>query len=72
VDEIALTVWANSGVMNAPVSQNKDEGSKIVPQPMIILYSDYTEAIRAANNVFTDASGYQWLVVGLHDAVSPP
>jgi len=71
VDEIAVTVWANSGVMNAPVSQNSDEGSQIVPQPMILRASDYTEAIRAANNVFKDSADYLWLVVGLYETDPP-
>lgn len=71
VDEMAVLVWANSGVMNAPVSQNKDKGSVLVPQPTVLLYSQYTEAIRASNNVFTDTDGYKWLVVGLHDAEPP-
>ena len=71
VDEIAVTVWANGGVMNAPVSQNSDEGSKIVPQPMILLAGDYTETIRANNNLFTDIDGFLWLVVGLYDTVPP-
>ena len=69
VDELAVLVWANGGVMNAPVSQNKDDGSQIVPQPMILRASDYSEAIRAANNVFKDSGDYLWLVVGLYETV---
>ena len=71
VDEIAVLVWANGGVMNAPVSQNKDDGSQIVPQPMILRSSDYSEAIRAANNVFKDGNDYLWLVVGLYETAPP-
>jgi hypothetical protein len=57
--------------MNAFVSQNKDSGSTLVPQPTVLLYSQYTEAIRSNNNIFTDTGGYKWLVVGLHDAEPP-
>jgi hypothetical protein len=71
VDEIAVLVWANGGVMNAPVSENRDKGSKTVPQPMILLYSDYTETMRAGNNIFKDDSDYLWLIVGLHDVAQP-
>jgi hypothetical protein len=71
VDEIAVLVWANGGVMNAPVSQNKDAGSQIVPQPMILRSTDYSEAIRAANNVFKDGNDYLWLVVGLYETAPP-
>lgn len=65
--EAALMVWANSGVINGPVSSLDDAGDTTVPTPLILDTGDYTTAIRDNNNIFTDASGYKWLVVGLHN-----
>ena len=71
VDDSSVLVWANNGVMASPISQNKDEGSTLVPQPIILLYSQYTEALRTSNNIFTDTASKKWLIVGLHDVVQP-
>lgn len=68
-DEASILVWCNGGL--APVSQNKDAGSTVAPQPIVLLESQYTTAIRDNANVFTDDSGLLWLVVGLHDAAQP-
>ena len=68
-DEASVLVWCNGGNLS-PVSQNKDAGSTLAPQPIILLESDYTAAMRDNGNVF-EASGLLWIVVGLHDAAQP-
>jgi hypothetical protein len=72
VDEMAVSVWANGATMNSPVSQNDDEGSTLVPQP-IILYADQygPDFLGAGNNTFTDTAGKKWLIVGLHGTAQP-
>ena len=72
VDDSSVLVWANNGVMSAPISQNKDSGSTLVPQPIILLYTQYTAAIVTGNNIFTDTAGKKWIVVGLHNVAQPP
>jgi hypothetical protein len=70
---IDLQVWANSGGMIGPISPNDHaNGSTEVgaPQPIILYYAQYTEAMRAAGNTFT-LGGLYWLVVGLHDLPFP-
>ena len=69
-DEASILVWGNGGIAS-PVSQNKDAGSTVAPQPIVLLESDYTQAIKDNDNVFTDDSGFLWIVVGLHDAAQP-
>lgn len=68
-DEASILVWGN-GVISSPVSQNKDSGSTVAPQPIVLLYSDYTQAIKDNANVINDG-GNLYLVVGLHDAAQP-
>ncbi len=68
-DEASILVWGN-GVISAPVSQNKDAGSTVAPQPIVLLESDYTQAIKDNANVINDG-GNLYLVVGLHDAAQP-
>jgi hypothetical protein len=70
-DEIAVLSWANGATLNGPVSQNKDEGSTIVPQPIILWTEQYAASIPANDNIFTDTAGKIWLVVGLHNVEQP-
>jgi len=72
VDEMAVSVWANGATMNAPVSQNKDSGSTLVPQPTILYAYQYgPDFLGAGNNTFTDTAGKKWLIVGLHGTAQP-
>jgi hypothetical protein len=72
VDEMAVSVWANGATMNAPVSQNKDSGSTLVPQPTILYADQYgLDFLGAGNNTFTDTAGKKWLIVGLHGKAQP-
>ena len=71
VDEMAVSVWANGATLNAPVSQNKDSGSTLVPQPIILYADQYGPDFITGNNIFTDTAGYKWLIVGLHGTAQP-
>ena len=79
VDLTDLIVSANSPTICAPVSQNVvGSGSLIAPIPVILLNSDYTNAIRFSgatsataqygDNVILTATGKLWQVVGLWKA----
>jgi hypothetical protein len=71
-DEAAALVWANGATLNGPVSQNKDEGSTLVPQPIILWAEQYgPDFLGVGNNIFTDTAGKIWLIVGLHDVEQP-
>jgi hypothetical protein len=74
-----LIVYANSPTICAPVSQNVvGSGSLLQPIPVILLNSDYTNAIRFSgstaataqygDNVILTAAGKLWQVVGLWKA----
>jgi len=78
-----LIVHANSPTICAPVSQNivgtADAGSTLQPIPVILLNSDYTNAIRFSgstaataqygdNVILTSTGGKLWQVVGLYTA----
>ena len=79
-----LIVQANSPTICAPVSQNvvgtADAGSTVAPIPVILLNSDYTNAIRFSgstaataqygDNVILTATGLLWQVVGLYTAAA--
>ena len=81
-----LIVHANGAVISSPVSQNivgtADAGSTLQPIPVILLNSDYTNAIRFSgstsataqygDNVILTAAGLLWQVVGLYTATAPP
>lgn len=71
-DEAAVLVWANGATVSGPVSQNKDSGSTLVPQPIILWAEQYAATIPANDNIFTDTAGKKWLVVGLHNYEQPP
>jgi hypothetical protein len=45
-----------------------DSGVQAAPAPILIPETDYTAAIRAAGNTYTDAAG-TWPVVGLYETV---
>jgi len=68
-DEASILVWGNGGIAS-PVSQNRDAGSPIAPQPIVLLQSDYTQAIKDNGNLIA-FDKYLYLVVGLHDAAQP-
>lgn len=77
-----LIVQANSPIICSPVSQNvvgtSDAGSTVAPIPVILLNSDYTNAIRFSSatypqygdNVIVTATNKLWQVVGLYTAAA--
>jgi hypothetical protein len=70
-DEVSAFVWANNAVMSAPVSQMKDGGSTLVPQPIILFAEQYGPDFLTDDNIFTDTAGKKWLIGGLHNYAQP-
>ena len=60
---VTLDVWANAATICSPISANQPAAT---PQPIILRYDQYTNAIRDNNNIITIA-GVSSIVVGLHN-----
>jgi hypothetical protein len=59
---------SNAAVLKGPIASYEHgvAGTPTAPQPIVLLYTDYTQAIFDNNNVYVDGSGGCWLIVGLY------
>lgn len=59
---------ANGAILNGPIASYDHgvAGTPSAPLPIVLKYTDYTQAIFNNNNVYVDGSGGCWLVVGLY------
>lgn len=66
--EMSLLVIGESGVIAAPQSVGPMHGALTFDQlnSIILQESDYTAAMLAADNIWTDTNGDVWKIVGLH------
>lgn len=70
-ESVDVLVWANSPNICSPVAPNNPAGvlasaSPTAPTPIILRNADYAASIRDADNLFTDAAGILYIVVGLY------
>lgn len=64
VDTAKLTCITNGVSITAPIGG--PTGNDLAPTPIVLLNTQYTAAILAADNIITDASDNLYIVVGLY------